>query len=148
VEAVITGDLPSPRSYLSQDPTLVHHQSTRPHHATLLHYIAANGIEDERQITPPNAVEVARLLLEAGAKPDAPCDAYNPKWATTLDLLVSSVHPYNAGVQSALAEILLDFGATVTAFTTTAPRSTPRCPFTIRMPPRHWPAAARGWTPS
>jgi ankyrin repeat protein len=113
VEAVITGDLPALQSYLTQDPALVHHHSTRPHHATLLHYIAANGVEDERQVTPPNAVDVARLLLEAGAKPDAPCDAYDTKWATTLDLLVSSVHPHNAGVQSALAELLLDFGAAI-----------------------------------
>ncbi len=41
----------------------------------LLHHVAANGIEVERQLqTPPNAVEIMRLLLEHGADPDAVCD--------------------------------------------------------------------------
>jgi hypothetical protein len=33
-----------------------------------LHYIGANGVEGERQKTPANAVEVARILLDAGAE--------------------------------------------------------------------------------
>ncbi|MEP6764053.1 MAG: ankyrin repeat domain-containing protein, partial [Gemmatimonadaceae bacterium] len=32
---------------------------------------------------------------------------------TTMNLLVSSVHPYAAGLQGALAEVLLDFGANI-----------------------------------
>jgi len=39
----------------------------RRHHATLLHYVGANGIESFRQKTPANAVDIARLLLDAGA---------------------------------------------------------------------------------
>jgi hypothetical protein len=37
------------------------------HRSTLLHYISANGIEDFRQKTPKNIVEIAKLLLDAGA---------------------------------------------------------------------------------
>src|SRR4029079_18416687 len=73
----------------------------------------ANGIEGTRQQqTPPNAVEVARLLLERGSDPDALCDTYGggPD-QTTMCLLVSSVHPYNAGVQADLVQELVRGGA-------------------------------------
>jgi Ankyrin repeats (3 copies)/Ankyrin repeat len=96
------------------DLDLVHARSTRRHHATLLHYVAANGVEDFRQLTPPNAVEIARRLLDAGADVDALADTYGggPE-QTTINLLVSSAHPAEAGVQSALVELLLDRGAAI-----------------------------------
>jgi len=110
VEAVVSGDLPALRSILAEHPDLISARSTRRHHATLVHYIAANGVEDERQKTPANAVEVARLLLDAGAEPDALADMYDHK-CTTMSMLVSSCHPDKAGLQIALAELLLDYGA-------------------------------------
>src|SRR5262249_22248040 len=72
-----------------------------------------NGIEGTRQQqTPANAVDVAHLLLERGAEPDALCDTYGggPD-QTTMCLLVSSVHPYHAGVQADLVEELCLGGA-------------------------------------
>jgi hypothetical protein len=111
--AVITGDIATLESLLRESPDLIRERSTRSHHATLLHYVAANGVEDFRQMSPKNAVAVANLLLNAGAEPDAPADAYGSKWATTMDLLVSSCHPANAGVQVALVDTLVDFGAAV-----------------------------------
>ena len=98
------------RSMLSEDPELVRARSTRRHHATLLHYVAANGVEGERQKTPPNAVAVAKIVLEAGAEPDALADMYESK-CTTMGMLLSSAHPAKAGLQVALAETLLDHGA-------------------------------------
>jgi ankyrin repeat protein len=119
VEAVIDGDLATLESLLREDGELVRARSTRVthfdppvHRATLLHYVAANGIEGYRQRTPPNAVAVARMLLEAGADVDALADTYGGEH-TTMSLLVSSCHPANAGLQVALAEALLDFGAAV-----------------------------------
>jgi ankyrin repeat protein len=94
------------------NPDLARRRSTRRHHATLLHYIAANGVEQERQRTPDNALDVAKMLLDAGAEPDALADMYDAK-ATTMNMLVSSGHPAAAGLQSALAELLLDYGADV-----------------------------------
>src|SRR5207237_1890538 len=85
-------------------------RSTRRHHATLLHYVGANGVECGRQKTPENAVEVAKLLLDAGAEVDALADMYDNK-CTTMSMLVSSCHPAKAGLQVALAETLLDYGA-------------------------------------
>jgi ankyrin repeat protein len=112
VEAVIAGDLDALRPLLREHPELVHARSARPHRATLLHYIAANGVEEERQKTPPNAVEIARTLFEAGAEADALADMYEGQYAT-LSMLVSSCHPAKAGLQIALAETLLDSGASI-----------------------------------
>src|SRR5262249_9727775 len=74
VEAVVSGDIEALRSMLAEHPELVRARSTRRHHATLLHYVAANGVEGHRQRTPANAVEVAKLLLDAGAEVDALAD--------------------------------------------------------------------------
>ena len=117
VEAVITGDLATLESLLRGNPELVRARSTRithfdppVHRATLLHYVGANGVEGFRQKTPLNAVEIAKTLLNAGAEVDALADMYGGHYAT-MSMLVSSCHPANAGVQVALVETLLDFGA-------------------------------------
>jgi ankyrin repeat protein len=117
VEAVITGDLATLESLLRENPELVRERSTRithfdppVHRATLLHYVAANGVENYRQKTPENAVDIATTLLKAGAEVDAPADMYGGQ-CTTMSMLVSSSHPAQAGVQVALIETLLDFGA-------------------------------------
>jgi ankyrin repeat protein len=119
VEAVVSGDLAALTPLLHGDPALVHARSTRVthfdpavHRSTLLHYVAANGVEGYRQRTPANAVEVARTLLGAGAAPDALADLYGGT-CTTMSLLVSSTHPARAGVQVALVDTLVDFGASV-----------------------------------
>ena len=111
VEAVIAGDLVTLRDLLAANPGLVFARSPR-HGATLLHYLSANGVEDHRQRSPGNAVEIARLLLEAGAEVDALADFYGGQ-CPTLTLLVSSTPPAKAGVQIPLTELLLDFGAAI-----------------------------------
>jgi hypothetical protein len=110
VEAVISGDVSALRSMLRENPGLVRARSTRRHHATLLHYVGANGVEGGRQKIPVIAVEVAKILLDAGAEVDALADMYDNK-CTTMSMLVSSCHPAKAGLQAALAETLLDHGA-------------------------------------
>jgi len=119
VEAVVTGDLAALEGALRRDPALVQARSSRiccfdppAHRATLLHYVAANGVEAYRQKTPPNAVAIARALLEAGAAPDALADMYGAP-CTTMSMLVSSDHPARARVQVPLIELLLDFGAAI-----------------------------------
>lgn len=112
-EAVVQGDLSSLRAAVDDAPPLVRARSARRHHATLLHYLAANGVEGERQRTPANAVEVMTALLDAGADPNALCDAYDTR-CSTMSLLVSSAHPHAAGLQLVLAELLLARGARLT----------------------------------
>ena len=112
VEAVIGGDFVKLRNMLSLHPELVRARSSRRHQATLLFYVAANGVEACRQKTPRNAVEVAKTLLDAGADVNALAEIYDEKCAS-MSLLVSSSHPANAGLQVALAETLLDYGAAI-----------------------------------
>lgn len=112
VDAVVTGDLATLKWLLAENPELVRARSTREHRATLLHYVAANGVEDFRQKTPGNAVEIATALLQAGAEVDALAEMYGGHY-TTMIMLVSSCHPAKAGVQVALVETLLDFGADI-----------------------------------
>lgn len=109
-DAVVNGDADKLRRMFRETPDLARARSARAHGATLLHYIAANGVEDARQRTPPNAVEIAELLLEAGAEPDALADMYGGK-CTTMGVLVSSAHPHEAGLQTELAQVLLRHGA-------------------------------------
>lgn len=111
VRAIIEGDLAALREELGRDPSLVHARSPSEHRAMLVHYLAANGVEDHLQRSPPNAAEVAQVLLESGADPNATCDAYGG--SNVLGLLLSSSHPAEAGVQEALVEILCRAGAAV-----------------------------------
>jgi ankyrin repeat protein len=113
VDAVVAGDVALLRRSLAAAPELVHARSSYPHHSTLLHHVAANGIENTRQwASPKTAPEIARVLLAAGADPDATCDVYGRDGSTTpLCLLVSSVHPYVAGVQADLVQLLCEGGA-------------------------------------
>ena len=84
VEAVVNGDFAVLEDALRRDPALVRARSSRVccfdppvvHRATLLHYLAANGVEQYRQKTPPSAAEIARALLQAGAEPDSLADMY------------------------------------------------------------------------
>lgn len=113
-DAVVTGDSATLESLLRQHPALIRARSERTHRSTLLHYVAANGIEDFRQKTPPNAVAIARCLLEAGAEVDALSNSYGGgRYQTTMNLLVSSTHPAEAGLHPALVNTLLDFGAAI-----------------------------------
>lgn len=113
-DAVVEGDLDKLDDLLTTNPGLIREHSARKHHATLLHYVAANGVEDFRQKTPPNAVDIARRLIAAGADVNALADTYSGDlYQTTMNLLVSSTHPAEAGLQPALVEVLLDHGAAI-----------------------------------
>jgi hypothetical protein len=114
-DAIHAGDLDTLRGLLDAEPALVAMHSPFPHRQTLLHHVAANGIEVERQLrSPDNAIDVLRLLIERGADPDATCDSYGGgNGATTMCLLVSSAGPAAAGVQAALVEELCRSGAQV-----------------------------------
>ena len=110
-DAIAAGDAATLASLLRDHPQLVRARSTRVHRGTLLHYVGANGVEDYRQKTPPNAVAILRILLAARAEVDAVADMYHQD--TTLGLVATSIHPLLAGVQQELMEALLAAGAAV-----------------------------------
>jgi hypothetical protein len=110
-DAIVDGDAVTLRRLLADDPGLSRARSPFGHHQTLLQHVSANGIEATRQWqSPRNAVEMAQILLAAGAEPDVTCDSYGDG-STALTLLVSSAHPHAAGVQADLVEALVRGGA-------------------------------------
>jgi ankyrin repeat protein len=113
VNAIVSGDTAQLQSLLRNHPGLIHKRSQFKHQATLLHYIGANGVEDDRQRTPSNILQVARMLLEAGADVNAFAFIYGKD--TTLDMVATSIFPAQAGVQIELLELLLEAGAVIDA---------------------------------
>ncbi len=116
VRGVIRGDTTGLRRLLRDHPEVATMRSARHHRAYLPHYIAANGVENEHQVVPPNAPEVARLLFAGGA--DAVVDATAGFYgggggSTPLVALVTSTHPHEAGVQKELVRIFCEAGAKV-----------------------------------
>lgn len=112
VDAIVAGDIVALKALLHDNPELVRVRSTREHRSTLLHYVSANGVEDFRQKTPKNVVEIAHLLLDGGADVNAESDAYGGR-STTLGLTATSCHPEATGVQLALMELLIGYGAVI-----------------------------------
>ncbi len=114
VQAVVNGDLDALRRCLAANPSLAAARSAQEHHATLLHYVMAHGVEPEHQQVPANAADIARLLLGAGAAVDATADFFAGGPATTpLAMLVASAPAAEAGVQAALVDVLCQAGAKV-----------------------------------
>ncbi len=111
-DALVAGDLAALRALVEADRGLVRATSNRRHRSTLLHYVAANGVEDFRQRTPDNIVAITRFLLTSGAEVDAPNQDY-AGGGTALGLVATSMHPYEAGVQLELMEVLADAGASL-----------------------------------
>jgi len=114
IHVVDSGDTAALQRLLAQTPDLVRAQShleeDYPHRyfrgATLLHYVAGNPF---RHKLPSNILEIAQLLLDAGADVDARTLDGN----TTLDLVITSAEANRAGVSAALIETLLKAGATL-----------------------------------
>lgn len=110
-EAVATGDVAALGRMLRATATLAHARSPRRHRATLLHYVAANGVEPPRQSGTPQAVAVAECLLAHGADVDALGRFYDED-ASTLALVVSTASL--GDVQTPLALRLAERGASLT----------------------------------
>jgi ankyrin repeat protein len=111
-DAIVNGKTAILKKLLREDRELIRARSTREHRAMLLHYVSANGVEGYRQKTPKNIVRITKLLLDAGAEIDATADVYGGG-ATALGLAATSVHPERAGMQEALLQALLDYGAAI-----------------------------------
>ncbi|HEV7645209.1 MAG TPA: ankyrin repeat domain-containing protein [Pyrinomonadaceae bacterium] len=113
-DAIAGGDAKKLGRLLRENPELIRQRSDREHRSTLLHYVSANGIEDFRQVTPTNILEITKILLDAGAEVNAESDAYGGG-STTLGLTGTSAHPRGTGVQNELLEVLLNAGAQIDA---------------------------------
>ena len=110
VDQTVNGEVDDLSDALDRQPNLGNRTSAYGHRATLLHYVAANGVETWRQRVPANAVDVARLLIDRGADVNARARIYGGDF-DTLALLTSSAHPADAGLAGPLAEVLAAAGA-------------------------------------
>ncbi|HEY2806793.1 MAG TPA: ankyrin repeat domain-containing protein [Gemmatimonadales bacterium] len=109
-DAIVGGDEARLARLLAENPDLVKAHSSREHRATLLIYVAANGVEGYRQRTPKNIVRITEMLLDAGADIEGTADVYGGH-CSTLGLAATSAHPRIAKLQIPLLELLLSRGA-------------------------------------
>jgi hypothetical protein len=105
VEDLLVGDITALVEAFDRTPDLVVRRSHYGHRATLLHYLAANGVETYRQRVPRNASKIALLLLQRGADPLATANMYGGN-RTTKGMLISSSHPVEAGVTADVLAVL------------------------------------------
>jgi ankyrin repeat protein len=113
-DAVVFGRLGPLRALLDRHPRLATMRSAREHRATLLLYTGANGVEHERQRTPPNVVEIVELLLARGSDVNATAFTYGGgPHQTTVYLAFTSCHPEEAGVMTELIRALVRGGARI-----------------------------------
>jgi hypothetical protein len=110
IEALLRGDVAGLTAAIDQTPDLVVRRSHYGHGATLLHYLAANGVETYRQRVPRNAAALASILLARGADPSAEADMYGGR-RRTRGMLISSAHPRLAGVTDEILRVLDRAGA-------------------------------------
>jgi len=102
------GDVVALRAHLAEHPNLVHQHvlfegGNYFRNPTLLEFVAENPIRNGT--LPANIVQVAEVILDAGAKQNPP--ALNE----TLGLVCSGRVPREAGVQLPLIDLLCDHGA-------------------------------------
>ena len=102
---LLNGRLDFLKAAIEEKPDLIFRKSKFGHEATLLHYVASNGVEFWRQIVPENLPEITKFLIEKGADKDSKMKVYRGEFSV-LPLLESSAHPFAAGVADELIEIL------------------------------------------
>jgi hypothetical protein len=108
VDLLDAGDAVGLRAYLSEDPNIVQQRvlfegGNYFRNPSLLEFIAENPIR--HGTLPPNVAEVAKVILEAGARTDQ--SAINE----TLGLICSGRVPRECGVQRQLIDLLCESGA-------------------------------------
>lgn len=105
VDAVVQGRIAKLAALLGDHPDLAVRRSAYGHRATLLHYVAANGVEIRRQVVPANAAHIVAALLDAGADRSAKLHAYGGEF-DVLEMLKTSAHPHDAGVATGVEHAL------------------------------------------
>lgn len=110
VDAIVEGNESLLRQLLSEHPNLSQQSSNFGHRANLIHYIAANGVETHRQITPFNLVAITQLLLDHGCDPYADHNIYGGN-GNVIDLIMTSAHPNEAGVAKDVVALIQGFSS-------------------------------------
>lgn len=111
VEALDAGDARALAGLLDEHPAILAYRTELETsyfaHATLLHHIAGNPI---RCPLPQNIIELATVILERGADPNARCGEPVNR-STTIGLLLTSRQASEAGAALPLVDLLKAHGA-------------------------------------
>jgi hypothetical protein len=110
VDAIISGDEATLSQLLNEHTDLTQASSKYAHNAQLIHYIAANGVETHRQITPYNLPAITQQLLDHGCDPYAHHNIYDGN-GTVIDLIATSAHPNDAGVAQEVIALIQSYEA-------------------------------------
>lgn len=105
IDLILNGNIMDLNSLIDADPDIVDRRSPFGHRASLIHYLAANGVETHRQVTPYNGAAIMQLLLNRGADPHKRHNIYQGS-GTLQDLIKTSAHPNEAGIANSLLELL------------------------------------------
>jgi hypothetical protein len=106
-DAALCGDLVAVDASLRADPAMVGRRSHWGRRATLLNYLAANGVEIYHARVPANAADVARLLIDAGADVNARARMYGADLSTLALLRTSGPPPCAEPVSAQLDRVLV-----------------------------------------
>jgi hypothetical protein len=123
LDALDSGDVGRLRDHLAKDRSLVRARTNlaQPYGyftgATLLHHVAGNPWRDRS--LPANILDLARVLLDAGADVNAltlgpsPSNSPASRGATTMGLVITSKQASDINVSGPLVDLLLERGATL-----------------------------------
>ena len=104
IDFMLHGDLENLKKLIHKEPKILNMTSPFGHKASLIHYLAANGIETWRQIVPKNAPDMLRLLLDSGADPDTENSIFGG--TDMMTLIETSEHAMMAGVGDEMILVL------------------------------------------
>jgi len=104
VDHLLTGELVKLKNILEKYPAVKNAKSNFGHRASLIHYVAANGVESYRQVCPYNIVDGLQLLLDLGCDPEAKNNIYGG--SNLIGLIKTSAHPAKVGVTDRLVNLL------------------------------------------
>ena len=112
-DALVSGDFATLAKLIAEAPDLIRARSVLVHITRRCCIIwRPMAWRTSARSLPRTLLTMARLLLTSGAEVDALATMYGGE-QTTMNMLVSSARPAQAGVQNALVETLLDFGAAI-----------------------------------
>ena len=111
IDAIINSDVDALGTLLDTHPNLVTQRSACAHQATLLHYVATDGIATHNPQAPDHIMAIAALLLTAGADPNATAVLNGGGGGSTpLIGLITSTRLTPIGKRPDLIRLYCDYG--------------------------------------